>query len=149
MDAQTWLEENVTFENKPVTGSTFITPDGKFVNLNSIGFEHIDLVKKLEEYGIKTTEDELIPGLQDNGWIRCNSGIKGYAYIELRDIEPNNKQIISIKNFIDLVFKSINEITIIFLTKYNYEEEIYSSISTDQILLSIKNLYTTGKLVKF
>lgn len=148
MDAITWLEENVSFEDDPVRGSTYITPEGKFVNLNSIGFEHLDLLAKLEDYGIQSEEDEVIPGLQSNGWIRCNDGVSGYSYLEVREVKPTVEQFEAIKAWVDFVLCHRKEVSIIYLTREDYEEETYGQlVSGSQVVDSIEKVYRTGQFI--
>lgn len=149
MEAVTWLKENVPFEDNPVPGSTYITPEGKFVNLSSAGMEHLDLLKKMEEFGIHSEEDEVIPGLQSNGWIRCNEGNSGgYAYLEVREIKPTPEQFEAISKWADFVLTHRDEVNIIYITDENFEEETYGKfVSGRQITDSIRRVYSTGKLI--
>lgn len=149
MEAVTWLKENVPFEDNPVPGSTYITPEGKFVNLSSAGMEHLDLLKKMEEFGIHSEEDEVIPGLQSNGWIRCNEGNSGgYAYLEVREIKPTPEQFAAISKWADFVLTHRNEVSVIYITDEDFEEETYGRfVSGRQIADSIRRVYSTGKLI--
>ena len=149
MDAVTWLKENVPFVDIPVWGSSYITPEGKFVGLGSVGMEHLDLLKKMEEFGIHPEADEVIPGLQSNGWIRCNEGNSGdYAYLEVREIKPTPEQFSAISKWADFVLTQRDEVSVIYITDEDFEEETYDkSVSGRQIADSIRRVYSTGKLI--
>ena len=149
MDAVTWLKENIPFDEDPVLGSAYITPEGKFVNLNSAGMEHLDFLKKMEEFGIHPKEDEVIPGLQSNGWIRCNEGSSGgYAYLEVREVNPTPEQFVAIAKWADFVLTHRDEVNVIYITDEDFEEETYGKlVSGEQITDSIRGVYSTGELI--
>lgn len=148
MDAVTWLKENVPFVDTPVRGSSYITPEGKFIDLGSVGMEHLDLLKKMGELGIHPEGDELIPGLQSNGWIRCNEGNGRYAYLEVREIKPTPEQFEAISKWADFVLTDRDEVNIVYITDEDFEEETYNKfVSGRQIVDSIRRVYSTGKLI--
>ena len=49
MEAVEYIKQNFELVDNPPKGSAFITPEGKFVDLLSKGFDHLSLLKKLEE----------------------------------------------------------------------------------------------------
>ncbi len=147
IDPWEWVRENFDITDSPVKGSTYITPEGKFVDLNGKGYEHIDLVKKMASMGIKAVEDEVIPELQRSGWIRGNGGIKGYAYLEIREIRPTEEQFSAIERWSDSVLSRIGELTVLYLTPTDYEEETYRRpVTGKQVTDSVRNVSVTGKL---
>lgn len=149
MQADSWIRQNITLENEPCGGSTYITPEGKFANLESVGWEHLDLMNHLSQtFGIEPEEDEVIPGLQSNGWIRCNEGTTGYAYIELRGVQPTPQQQEAIEKWIDFVLQRRPEVSVVYLTDDEYEEETYGqTVSGRDIMKSIQRVYNTGSFI--
>lgn len=151
-DVVSWLKQNITFEESPVSGSTFISPDGKFVNLNSVGWDHFTFMNEMVERGLldKSALDyEDVPGLQDQGWIRCNEGVVGdYPYIEFTQVQPTASQYHAVEAWIDYVLKSHKSVSVIWMTEQEYEEGEYSQlVMGSQVVKSVRKAYITGKLV--
>ena len=68
-------------KDEPCEGSSFITPDGPFVDLREQGHDHARLSKVMQEQGYNDNED--FSELRRKGYIRCNDGTdNGYSYLE-------------------------------------------------------------------
>ena len=152
MEAVEYIKQNFELMDNPPKGSTFITPEGKFVDLLSKGFDHLSLLKKFEEVGVPIgggLDSEQIPGLQDNGWIRCNEGVENnYAYIEFTTVGPTIPQVRAATKWIDFVLSERHELSVIYMTEDLFEEETYSNlVSGKKIMNSVYKAYRTGELI--
>lgn len=152
MEAVEYIKQNFELVDNPPKGSAFITPEGKFVDLLSKGFDHLSLLKKLEEVGVPIgggLDSEQIPGLQDNGWIRCNEGVENnYAYIEFTTVEPTIPQVRAATKWIDFVLSERSELSVIYMTEDLFEDETYSNlVSGKNIMNSVYKAYRTGELI--
>ena len=75
----------------PCEGSSFIMPDGRFVDLREQGHDHARLAKVMQEQGYNDNEN--FTELRRKRYIRCNDGMdNGYPYLELYSTPPTEKQ---------------------------------------------------------
>lgn len=152
MNVEESIKMNLQTSDSPVHGSTFIAPDGKFVDLHSKGYDHLKFMKQLVLQGIlnkRVLENEEIPELFRKGYIRCNEDAgMGYSYIELRDKEPTYDQYDAIEKWIDFVLSTKKHVTVIFMPDYAWDEQEYGqTVSGYDVVKAIKKAYKTGELI--
>lgn len=74
-------------KDEPCESSSFITPDGRFVDLREQGHDHARLSKVMQEQGYNDNED--FTELRRKGYIRCNDGTdNGYPYLSCIQHRP-------------------------------------------------------------
>ena len=145
------------FDN-PISGPTYITPNGKFIDVSELAMERGDdfpyhgLVqdylrdKKLTD--IWGSYDVGSPTLRDLGYIRLNDIEKDNNFIELTKIKPTSKQYEALTKWLDnncYKYNSINVCSEQFKDAKNY---LYRENTVDEIIDKIKRYYATGYLVE-
>lgn len=71
MDIETHIKTHFQLKDTPVNGSSYITPEGLFVDLRENDYDHLKLITELAEQGFKVNVDsEQIPEIIKAGWIR-------------------------------------------------------------------------------
>lgn len=149
MDIKDFIKLNITICDAPVRGSTFITTDGRFLNLKAAGYDHDGFLAELTKTGVYPNEKDALSDILKDGWIRCNDGaVNGYCYIELYDVKPTSKQYRAIVRWVDNAIYKNSDITVIFNTAESYDEQKYlgKRIVGEDIANSIKRAYKCGAL---
>ncbi len=127
MNTETFIENTFTLNAYPVAGSSFINPDGKFVCLRRVNYDHEKLLKELENNGIKRSVNEF-EELRQKGYIRLNDGIdNGYAYIEVYDLEPTPEQYRALNSYAThLKSKKVESLTVVIDTKNDFLDKEFT-----------------------
>lgn len=158
-----YKEWSDNLSSKPVYGPTYITRDGKFIDIIGIAEDmgednfpedfpcHGALQTILAQKGLCNSGgryDDGSPILRDLGYIRLNDIERDNNYIELSEQRPTQAQYEALEKWIDENQRHWKSLAVCTPMMIDYKDYDYKETTTDEIIAKIKRWYTTGKLVE-
>ena len=124
----------------PCEGSSFITPDGRFVDLREQGHDHARLSKVMQEQGYNDNEN--FTALRRKRYIRCNDGTdNGYPYLELYSTPPTEKQYGALRKWLSFLFHKRKDVTMIVDDGNSFIDYSYENVAVENIIKDIERIY--------
>ena len=151
------MNNNVAYSDYPSRKSSYITEDGKFINLQEnkaelIGYQsrevtHTDYVHYLHNQGKRIKDFNLIK-VNDGTYIYINE----HAYINISSKSLNAKQINALQIWLDhVLFETKQKYVFVYIPILQYSQEFkinrdgHDGMLPEDIIKEIKKLYNTQK----